>query len=69
VLVTLKLHWGSSVALAATGKKPESKNLVGSEERLEHGLANEDWVTVWSLAAKVKAMVSPTKTLLRTLGV
>lgn len=54
---------GNVVALAATGMKPESKPTwpeVDVRVRERHGVAKEDWVTVWFFTWNWKVMVSPT---------
>ena len=43
-MLTVKLHWGSMVAFAGAGWKPESMPCAGVV-MIEHGSAKVDWVT------------------------
>ena len=49
----VKLHWGTSVALAWTGKNPESTPAC------VHGAANVDWVTVYKKRRKPSLEFNP----------
>ena len=52
---------GKSVALAATGMKPELNPILWPVVLLvkgKQGAANEDWVTVWFLTWKMNLIVS-----------